>query len=153
MDEFQEILQDFLVESFELVEKLDEDLVELETNPEDLELLNGIIIGIDVSWLSPVKVGEMIIWGTKMSGVYDDTIDEKIKLYDAGVVLEKNLTKNELYNYMVQYKYGDIHTPKLPNNFSLNNSIEHFIDCIKNNKTPITSKKIDYKCYKSIRNR
>ena len=42
MDEFQEILQDFLVESFELVEKLDEDLVLLETNPEDLELLNGI---------------------------------------------------------------------------------------------------------------
>ena len=42
MDEFQEILQDFLVESFELVEKLDEDLVELENDPEDLELLNGI---------------------------------------------------------------------------------------------------------------
>ena len=42
MDEFQEILQDFLVESFELVEKLDEDLVELESTPEDLELLNGI---------------------------------------------------------------------------------------------------------------
>lgn len=42
MDEFQEILQDFLVESFELVEKLDEDLVELENTPEDLELLNGI---------------------------------------------------------------------------------------------------------------
>ncbi|MEA3227717.1 MAG: response regulator [Campylobacterota bacterium] len=42
MDEFQEILQDFLVESFELVEKLDEDLVELESRPEDLELLNGI---------------------------------------------------------------------------------------------------------------
>ena len=42
MDEFQEILQDFLVESFELVEKLDEDLVELENTPEDLDLLNGI---------------------------------------------------------------------------------------------------------------
>ncbi|MEN8302535.1 MAG: chemotaxis protein CheW [Campylobacterota bacterium] len=42
MDEFQEILQDFLVESFELVEKLDEDLVELESTPEDLDLLNGI---------------------------------------------------------------------------------------------------------------
>ncbi len=42
MDEFQEILQDFLVESFELVEKLDEDLVELESHPDDLELLNGI---------------------------------------------------------------------------------------------------------------
>ncbi len=42
MDEFQEILQDFLVESFELVEQLDQDLIELEANPEDLELLNGI---------------------------------------------------------------------------------------------------------------
>ncbi|MBD3823868.1 MAG: Hpt domain-containing protein, partial [Epsilonproteobacteria bacterium] len=42
MDEFQEILQDFLVESFELIEQLDQDLVELESNPEDLELLNGI---------------------------------------------------------------------------------------------------------------
>ncbi len=42
MDEFEEILQDFLVESFELIEQLDQDLVELETTPEDLELLNRI---------------------------------------------------------------------------------------------------------------
>ena len=42
MDEFQEILQDFLIESFELIEQLDQDLVELETRPDDLELLNGI---------------------------------------------------------------------------------------------------------------
>mgnify|MGYP000506922784 FL=1 len=42
MNEFQEILQDFLVESFELIEQLDQDLVELENTPEDLELLNGI---------------------------------------------------------------------------------------------------------------
>ncbi|MDP2076677.1 MAG: chemotaxis protein CheW [Sulfuricurvum sp.] len=42
MDEFEEILQDFLVESFELIEQLDQDLVELETRPDDLELLNRI---------------------------------------------------------------------------------------------------------------
>jgi len=42
MDEFQEILQDFLIESFELIEQLDQDLVELESSPEDLELLNRI---------------------------------------------------------------------------------------------------------------
>jgi len=42
MDEFQEILQDFLIESFELIEQLDQDLVELENTPEDLELLNRI---------------------------------------------------------------------------------------------------------------
>jgi two-component system, chemotaxis family, sensor kinase CheA len=42
MDEFQEILQDFLVESFELIEQLDQDLVELESRPDDLNLLNRI---------------------------------------------------------------------------------------------------------------
>lgn len=42
MDEFQEILQDFLVESFELIEQLDQDLVELESRPDDLDLLNRI---------------------------------------------------------------------------------------------------------------
>jgi len=42
MEEFDEILQDFLVEAFELIEQLDQDLVELETSPEDLELLNRI---------------------------------------------------------------------------------------------------------------
>ena len=42
MDEMQEILEDFLVEAFEMNEQLDQDLVELENNPEDLELLNRI---------------------------------------------------------------------------------------------------------------
>ena len=42
MDDIQEILEDFLIEAFELIEQLDQDLVELENNPEDLELLNSI---------------------------------------------------------------------------------------------------------------
>ncbi|MBR8463538.1 response regulator [Campylobacter sp. faydin G-24] len=42
MDDMTEITQDFLVEAFELIEQIDHDLVELEANPEDLELLNRI---------------------------------------------------------------------------------------------------------------
>lgn len=42
MEDMQEILEDFLVEAFELVEQIDHDLVELESSPEDLELLNRI---------------------------------------------------------------------------------------------------------------
>lgn len=42
MDEMQEILEDFLIEAFEMIEQLDQDLVELENRPEDLELLNRI---------------------------------------------------------------------------------------------------------------
>ncbi|BBG65200.1 signal transduction histidine kinase CheA [Hydrogenimonas sp.] len=42
MDEFQEILEDFLIEAFEMIEQLDNDLIELENSPDDLDLLNRI---------------------------------------------------------------------------------------------------------------
>lgn len=42
MDDMKEIMEDFLIEAFELIEQIDHDLVELESNPEDLELLNRI---------------------------------------------------------------------------------------------------------------
>jgi two-component system chemotaxis sensor kinase CheA len=42
MDDIQELLEDFLVEAFEMIEEMDQDLVELESNPDDLELLNKI---------------------------------------------------------------------------------------------------------------
>jgi len=41
----EEILQDFLVEAGELVERLDEQLVELEHAPTDADLLNAIFRG------------------------------------------------------------------------------------------------------------
>ena len=42
MEDMQEILEDFLVEAFELIEQIDHDLVELELRPNDLDLLNRI---------------------------------------------------------------------------------------------------------------
>ena len=42
MDDLQELLEDFLIEAFEMIEEMDQDLVELENNPDDLELLNKI---------------------------------------------------------------------------------------------------------------
>lgn len=42
MEEMQEIMEDFLIEAFEMIDQLDQDLVELEHNPKDLDLLNKI---------------------------------------------------------------------------------------------------------------
>mgnify|MGYP000483518028 CR=1 FL=1 len=43
--EDDEILQDFLIEASEILEQLSEQLVELEQNPEDMDLLNAIFRG------------------------------------------------------------------------------------------------------------
>lgn len=41
-DDMQDLVKDFIIESEELIDKLDQDLVELEHRKNDLELLNGI---------------------------------------------------------------------------------------------------------------
>ena len=45
-EEMQEILNDFIVETGEILETVDQQLIELEQNPDDLELLNGIFRGV-----------------------------------------------------------------------------------------------------------
>ncbi|VEJ24903.1 Gfo/Idh/MocA family protein [Helicobacter cholecystus] len=99
----------------------------------NIELKNGVIITINVSWLSPVKVREMIIGGTQKSVVYDDTKRDKIKIYDSGVIVKDELDKNSLYAKMVEYKLGEEYTPKLPSYLSLDKSIECFYKCILQN--------------------
>jgi len=42
MDDMMELLEDFLIEAFEMIEEMDQDLIELENNPDDLDLLNKI---------------------------------------------------------------------------------------------------------------
>ncbi len=45
-EELAEILEEFLVEASEILENLDQDLVDLENNPDDKELLNKIFRGM-----------------------------------------------------------------------------------------------------------
>ncbi|WP_029521056.1 chemotaxis protein CheA [Persephonella sp. IF05-L8] len=45
-DDMREILEEFLIEADEILANLDQDLIELETNPEDKELLNKIFRGM-----------------------------------------------------------------------------------------------------------
>ena len=45
MNEDNEILQDFLVEAGEILEKLGEQLVDLESRPDDKDLLNAVFRG------------------------------------------------------------------------------------------------------------
>ena len=63
-DDMQELVQDFLVETNEIIENLDHDLVELESNQNDLELLNKIFRGAHTmkgssSFLGFTKLAEL----------------------------------------------------------------------------------------------
>ena len=94
-----------------------------------------IIAHLNVNWLSPVKVRTTLIGGEKKMLVWNDLeADEKIKIYDKGV----NVTNQEgVYNLLVNYRSGDMWAPKIEQGEALHRELNYFVDCIRNDKTPM----------------
>ena len=97
----------------------------------------NIIAHIHVNWLSPVKVRKTLIGFSDKMLVYDDLeFDEKIKIYDRGVVNSKE--ENSNYNLKVDYRTGDMIALLIERTEALKNTSNHFLDCIENREQPIT---------------
>ncbi|MCS7014105.1 MAG: Gfo/Idh/MocA family oxidoreductase [Chloroherpetonaceae bacterium] len=97
---------------------------------------NDVIAHFHVNWLAPVKIRTVLIGGTKSMIVFDDMENsEKVKVYDKGVEVK---TKEGVYETLVQYRTGDMYAPKLDQTEALTIATQHFVDCIKQNRTPIT---------------
>ncbi|HRP01543.1 MAG TPA: Gfo/Idh/MocA family oxidoreductase [Candidatus Kapabacteria bacterium] len=83
---------------------------------------------INVNWLSPIKIRQMIIGGTKKMLVFDDMLNtEKIKVYNSGVTLQN---REDIYDVLVQYRTGDMYSPALKSNEALATECKHFYDRI-----------------------
>lgn len=92
---------------------------------------------IHVNWLSPVKIRRIILGGTKKMVVFDDMLNsEKIKIYDSGVKISN---REDIYQSLVQYRIGDMHSPQLSNNEALKEEVDHFFRQIVAGKDTITS--------------
>jgi predicted dehydrogenase len=93
---------------------------------------------IQSSWLDPRKVRDMTIVGTKRMIVYDDVEPlEKIKIYDARVEVPPHYDTFAEFHY--SYHYGDRYIPYIKQEEPLKVECQHFLDCIRDGKTPLTS--------------
>ena len=108
-----------------------------------LEFPSGKSAHIHVSWLSPRKTREILIVGSKKMLVYDDTSNEsKITIFDKGV--DKTFVENgnhEIYDYALfnlSNRSGDVWMPHLDFDEPLKIECRHFVDCIRNEKKPMT---------------
>ena len=98
---------------------------------------SGIVAHINVSWLAPVKVRQILIGGSKKMITYDDLEpSEKIKVYDKGISFTDDT--QQIYEMRVGYRTGDMWAPKVETTEALRIEGEHFVDCIENGKTPLT---------------
>lgn len=109
--------------------------------PEDVAHLtcffeNNLMAHFHVNWLSPVKIRQMLIGGSKKMIVWDDVSpNEKVKVYDKGITLTNT---EDVYKMMVNYRSGDMYAPHLGTKEALLAEAEHFAECIETGATPLT---------------
>jgi predicted dehydrogenase len=109
----------------------------------NLEFASEVLTHIHISWLDPQKVRKTTLVGSKKMAVYDDlSPDAKIKIYDKGFTKMPNSDSPSDFDsfgeFQLLQRSGDIFIPNFKFTEPLQNECLHFIDCIKNNKKPLT---------------
>jgi predicted dehydrogenase len=99
---------------------------------------SSCVAHVSVNWLSPIKVRQTFIGGSRKMIVYDDVEPtEKIKIYDKGITL--NGSPEKAHQLRIGYRAGDMWAPHLAAKEALQTEVQHFVDCLRTGKTPISS--------------
>jgi predicted dehydrogenase len=94
---------------------------------------SGLLVQINSSWASPVKIRKMIIGAEKSMLIYDDLNPlDKLKVYDYCKSNVKETTKNEL----TEYRLGKITSPKIDNTEPLKLVLADFFESSQNKSKP-----------------
>lgn len=100
-------------------------------------LEGGAIAHVNVNWMSPIKIRQTLIGGSKRMVVYDDLEpSEKIRVYDKGVTLTED--PESVHQMLVGYRTGDMWAPQISTREALQVEVEHFIECINTSGQPIS---------------
>lgn len=91
---------------------------------------------VHVSWLDPHKIRRMTIVGSQRMAVFDDLeANEKLKIYDKGAEVN---TDYDTFAEYVGLRFGDITVPYIRVGEPLRVECEHFLDCVRTRKTPLS---------------
>jgi predicted dehydrogenase len=100
-----------------------------------LQYDNQFVAHVDVNWLSPVKVRQLLLGGNRRMVIYDDIAAEnRLRVYDCGV--EGLVAGDPDYRRRVEYRFGDMWAPHIPSSEPLAGLAAHFIECIAQGAKP-----------------
>jgi len=97
---------------------------------------DNLIAHIHTNWLSPVKIRQTLLAGSKKMVVWDDNQpSEKVRIYDKGIKVLK--TEDEIYKTLIQYRTGDMYCPKIENIEALAAETQNIVDTLLNGGKPM----------------
>jgi len=103
---------------------------------------NNIIVNMIFSWMDPIKIRDATIVGDQKMILFDDvSLTEKIKVFDKNANIMESTKDVSFGEYQINIHGGDVFVPAIKNSQPLQEEIAHFINCISNNKQPLTDGK------------
>ena len=94
----------------------------------------GTTANVQVSWLAPRKVREMVVVGSRRMVQYDDTAsDEPVRIYDRGMEFT---TPANFGEYQLTYRSGDMVVPRIDATEPLSLELQDFASAITHGTTP-----------------
>ncbi|MFZ4517979.1 MAG: Gfo/Idh/MocA family protein [Microthrixaceae bacterium] len=105
-----------------------------------IPLTGGAIAHVTVNWLSPSKIRQMVIAGSRKMAVWDDMKpSQRLSILDSGVELRVPEEQEEKRRLLVDYRVGDMLVPALPEGTeALRAVVEEFADCMRTGRSPLT---------------
>lgn len=95
------------------------------------------IAHFNCSWVSPVKIRQMLIGGDKKMILFNDLeTTEKLRIYDKGYSIMPESDRDRL---LIDYRIGDITIPKIPQTEALTSMAKDFIRSIQTGNAPLSS--------------
>ena len=101
---------------------------------------NGALAHVHVNWLSPTKIRQMVIGGTKRTLVWDDLNPQQpLSVYDRGVDLAGQSTGGaDRSDATISYRLGDTWAPALPHREALGQMVAEFATSIREDRASRT---------------
>jgi len=97
---------------------------------------DSLIAHIHTNWLSPAKIRNTLIAGSKKMIVWDDNEpSEKIRIYDKGIDIIQS--DDQMYNTFIQYRTGDMNCPKLDGTEALKAETQNITDVLLRGAKPM----------------
>lgn len=94
------------------------------------------IAHFNCSWISPVKIRQMLVGGDQKMIVFNDLeTTEKLRIYDKGYTV---LPQSDRERILVDYRTGDVMIPKIPQFEALAELAKDFRDAIEQGKAPVS---------------
>lgn len=105
-----------------------------------LPLSTGAIAHVTVNWLSPSKIRQTVISGSKRMIVWDDMKPyQRLAIFDCGVDIGPPAVDDERARLMIDYRKGDMISPALPETVeALSNVAGELAGAIRERRAPLT---------------